>query len=557
MSSQITTDPDQRSTDGPPQTLHGVSFTFTTREGSLREIPLYAGSPVFVIGPNGSGKSSLLQKLNSDNGARARRITAHRQTWLQSNTIDITPTQKVSNDQMIAAGDARYESRWRDIYASERVAATLFELTDAEIARAMKIQSAVDSRNDNQTEKLRQERSPISKLNGLLKLGNLPITISIEENQQLFASKQGNEPYSIAELSDGERNAVLLAANVLTAKPDTLILIDEPERHLHRSIASPLLISLFEERSDCGYVISTHDVTLPTDSPNATTVLLRSCTWSGNRAQVWDADIVSSETGIDDRTRREILGSRRKILFVEGDYGSMDRHTYAILYPEISIVPKGNCSQVIRAVTGIRNSENLHWVKAYGLIDKDNRPEEETEQLAKRGIFALDCYSVESLYYSSDIMYRIAERQLEVSPDIADFAKAKESMLEEASEHKVRLCAILIEKRARNAVESQLPTYESLLQDPIHCIRYDASALLSEERQTFDSMVISKNADGLIDRYNVATTRALVAAAKHLGFAGRMNYESAVRKLLADDESARDMLRKRLSRLTQAIKADV
>ena len=374
-----------------------------------------------------------------------------------------------------------------------------------------------------------------------------------KKNQELLASKEGNEWYSIAELSDGERNAVLLVANVLTAKPGMLILIDEPERHLHRSIASPLLISLFEERPDCAFVISTHDVSLPIDIPNATTLLLRSCTWYEKKVRGWDADIVSVETGIGDDTRREILGSRRKILFVEGNYGSIDRHTYAILYPDISIVPKGNCSQVIRAVTGIRNSEDLHWVKAFGLIDRDNRTEEETEMLAARGIFALDCYSVESLYYSKEILDRISERQLEVSPDNADLSKAKRSILEKAQVNRDRLCAMLVEKRVRNAVESQLPTQESLLENPVPCIRVDARNMLVEEGQTFDTLVSKRDTDGLINRYDLTTTGALDSAAKGLGFRGRENYENAVMKLLADDESARELLRQRLLELTQAI----
>ena len=43
-----------------------------------------------------------------------------------------------------------------------------------------------------------------------------------------------------AELSDGERNALLIGSDVLTTEPNSLIILDEPERHLHRSIISPL-----------------------------------------------------------------------------------------------------------------------------------------------------------------------------------------------------------------------------------------------------------------------------------------------------------------------------
>ena len=549
MSSQYT----NKAEEVPLTKLEHATFAFNTENGETQEIPVYVGGVIFVIGPNGSGKSSMLQKLYTDNRNWARRITAHRQTWLQSNASDLAPAQKVATDQQIAAQDRQDHSRWQDQLAAHRVSVTIFDLVDAEHARARAITAAVDTEDEPKKEKLKQQPSPLSRLNFLLRVGNLPIDISIGSDQRLFAKKEDSDLYSIAELSDGERNAVLLAAKVLTAPHGTLILIDEPERHLHRSIASPLLISLFEERQDCAFVISTHDVSLPTDIPSATTLLLRSCMLNGQKAKAWDVDIIDTDAGISDEIRFEILGARRKILFVEGEASSTDYYTYSILYPDVSVIPKANCTEVERTVTGIRNSEELHWVKAYGLIDRDNR-EEEVKQLSERGIFALDCYSVESLYYSSAIMERIAERQLEVSPDIANLPKAKESIIVECSKHKARLCSMLIEKRVRNDVASQLPTHQSLLQTPVHCIKFDSSSLLSGEKEKFDSFASNEDTDGLIKRYSVATTGALAAVAKHLGFHSREKYESAVRKLLVDNKEVRNILRQRLSSLSQALK---
>ena len=384
-------------------------------------------------------------------------------------------------------------------------------------------------------------------------MGNLPINISIGSGQRLLASKNDSDSYSIAELSDGERNVVLLAADVLTAPHGTLILIDEPERHLHRSIASPLLVALIAERSECSFIISTHDVSLPIGIRSATTLLLRSCTWGQQNAAAWDFDLIDSDTDISDDIRQSIFGARRKILFVEGDASSTDRHTYSILYPEVSVVPRGNCTEVDRTVTGIRNSEPLHWVRAYGLIDRDNRQTEEVQELARRGIFALDCYSVESLYYSTTIMKQIEERQLAVSPMIPNLKKAKKSIVVEVSKHKERLCALMIEKRARNAVEAQLPTHQSLIQKPLHIIQFDASDLIAEEKTKFDKLVFGEDTDGLIDRYCVSTTGALDKVANYLGFDGSAKYESAVRKLLVDDDEARNSLRQRLYDLTQVL----
>ena len=64
----------------------------------------------------------------------------------------------------------------------------------------------------------------------------------------------------------GERNAFLIVAEVFTAESGALIIIDEPERHLHRSITSPLLSALFQKRSDCAVLVSTHEPHLPLDN---------------------------------------------------------------------------------------------------------------------------------------------------------------------------------------------------------------------------------------------------------------------------------------------------
>ena len=64
------------------------------------------------------------------------------------------------------------------------------------------------------------------------------------------------------------------------------------------------------------------------------------------------------EPGSDlpDDLRQAILGSRRRILFVEGEHKSLDWPIYGVLFEEVSVVPKGGCGEVIKAVNGLRGS---------------------------------------------------------------------------------------------------------------------------------------------------------------------------------------------------------
>ena len=253
-----------------------AEFNLPDTHGGQRTIVVNEGETLFVVGANGSGKSSLMQRFFTQHRKNAKRISAHRQTWFTSNTLDFTPTTRKQTGEQMENADVREQARWMDNYGAQRSSAAIFDLINADNVRSRKIAEKIDlgaleaalAAKEKEgtpqvvTEALeaKKEEAPLKVLNEFLKTANLSIEIFIENDEQIFARKFGGDPYSIAELSDGERNAVLIGANVLTAEPGMVIIIDEPERHLHRSIVSPLLSTLFQKRLDCIFIISTHDV---------------------------------------------------------------------------------------------------------------------------------------------------------------------------------------------------------------------------------------------------------------------------------------------------------
>lgn len=383
------------------------------------DLTIDAGNVLFVLGANGSGKSSIMHRFYRDHHANARRITAHRQTWFTSSAITLTPDQKRATEINIHNTDTDPQARWNECYSEQRPSIAIHDIIDAENVRARSIASAVDNDNLDLAKTLAKQDAPIKIINELLRLSNIPIEISVRENEQVVAKKSGGTHYSIAELSDGERNALLIAANVLTVKTGTLLLIDEPERHLHRSIISPLLTLLFKKRPDCSFIISTHDVMLPLDNPQSRTLLIRDCTYTNNTITAWDADLVPPDTEIDDSLKKDILGARKKILFIEGDERSLDKPLYSLLFPNTSVISKSGCRDVEHAVTSIRDAENLHWLNAYGIVDNDRRTQSDIDRLKSEGIYAISLYAVESLYYHPDIQRKVAERSAAVTGEDA------------------------------------------------------------------------------------------------------------------------------------------
>jgi len=503
------------------------------------DISVNIGECLFILGANGTGKSSLMHKFYCGYRDNSHRITAHRQTWLPSNSLTLSPNEKKNTETNIHNSDSNPQARWKDDYSASRANIAIYDLINSENKRARKIANAVDSKDISLAERLSQNDSPIIMINELLRLSNINIEISIKDNEEIVASKLGGKPFSIAELSDGERNALLIASSVLTVPEGTLLLIDEPERHLHRSIISPLLTLLFEKRNDCAFIISTHDVMLPLDNETSSTLLIRDCTYNESSVVSWDADILLPEDEIDELLKKDILGSRRKLLFIEGNESSLDKPLYSLIFPNVSVIPKSSCRDVDHAVSGIRNAEKLHWLHPFGIIDNDRREQNDIEKLKNKKIYSVSVYSVESIYYHPKIQKFIAERQVAVIEDnVADLIdEANKSIISTITEHKERMAKRAIEKLIQHEFDEHRPK-QSDITNQIFNVSIDIPYHLNNELGILQGYIDTNDIESIISKYPIRETQALNKIASSLKFINKKSYESAVRKLLMENNDA-------------------
>jgi ABC-type cobalamin/Fe3+-siderophores transport system ATPase subunit len=506
---------------------------------------LKVGEILFVLGANGTGKSSLLTKLYAPHAHSAKRIAAHRQTWFTSNVLNMTPHSRVSMEAEIRSQDSRIQSRHVQQYAEERTSVAIFDLIDAENVLARRISDLVRAGDVEGAKNAAEDPAPLARINKIMRAANLPIELALEDQQKVVARKNGGDSYSVAELSDGERNAFLIAADVLTAKGDTLIFIDEPERHLHRSIISPLLTLLFHARPDCAFVVSTHELMLPIDNPSANTLLVRSCRFQGGQPLSWDADFLPANAPVDEALKLDILGGREQIIFVEGTTQSLDAPLYSLLFPQISIIPKANCREVEYAVRGLRGAEGLHWVMAYGIVDNDQREPGQIEKLRAAGIFALSHYSVEALYYHPTILTMVCDRMGKATGrDAATmYERAVIDAVPEANRQKEHFVSAAVERQARRRILSSLPTRRAIKENPQISIHVDVSELWDAEVRLFDDLVKNGDLEGLLVRYPLRECGALGAIAAAVGLADRNAYEDTVRAMVQKEPKALAFLR--------------
>ena len=537
--------------------MEKIEWNIPVTSGDPISLPLEDGNLLFIIGANGSGKSALVQQFvveDKSGNNKVKWITAHRQTWLESGDINFTPASRQEYEQLNLAYNKNYESRWKDFQPGQKLSAVLFDLVARVNARARSIADYMDKGKCQEAKSISaKSKSALTQINELLDLGTLGVKLENSNSESLQARPPKGQLFSIAEMSDGERSAVIIAAHVITADPGTVLLIDEPERHLHRSIIQPFLSALFNlRREDCAFIISTHEIALPIANPEAQVLMLRSCQWRDNQCVAWDAKVIEPNSGLPEELRRAILGSRKRILFVEGRSDSLDFSLYTTLFPDLSVEPMGSCEEVQKAVLGLRGSQDKHHVEAFGLIDRDDRMDEAVEKIAEKGVFALEVYSAEALYYCSDAIAAVARRQAEsLGEDESRFIElAKQEAIEILKEHAERMAARRCERKIHQLLLQQAPNSESIKDNPVQqiCVSVDSPYL--EELNLFNELVENRELDRLIARYPVRESSVFATIAKALKCRHKNDYERMVIAQIRRDNGLAQKLKERIGPLS-------
>lgn len=524
------------------------NIRFPTENIKLAELSINPGEIVFLVGTNGAGKSGLMQILAKRHKNQCVRVPAHRQNWMNSSAANVTAASRMKNVEHFKAEEQNSASRFKDTLGQVRTDIAIFDLIESEnkIGRDVIAHHKAGDHAAAQS-KATEDGSPIDVLNRLLLHSNISLELSINENNEIMASKDDGPKYSANQISDGERNALFLAANVLTAETGTLLLIDEPERHLHRSIIVPLLTQLIDERDDCAFVISTHEHDLPPNLPNSETILLRSCSYdTGGNPSSWEADKLSRGSEIDEALRRDLLGARRKILFVEGNEDtSIDKPLYSIIFPGISVVPRGSCHEVERAVDGLHDNLELHWVAAYGLVDGDGCTPEQIEAKSSRGIYSLPYYSAEAVYYHPIVIDAVAAKSAELNDEdgLALAQDAKKRALESLQGHTDRLSEKVAGKRALQSIISQIPNVTQLISGATVTIQNSGAQIKKDVKSALDTAISASDWEAVLRSCPIKNSGASDAVRQGLKMSSTKAYEKAVRKILSEDSDLLSQVR--------------
>ena len=378
------------------------------KDNSNLELTLKAGKTTIIIGANGSGKTRLAVYLEEQLGEKAHRIAAHRALSLNPN-VDRIPETKAR--QYLTYGDSgnsvsisnRKYYRWKN-----NAPTSLLNDFDRLLQYLFAQQTTLAVENNqklNRREKITNSKTKLDILQEvwerLLPLKKLHITA---DDIRVSSTSIESADYSASEMSDGERAVFYILGQVLSANEGSILIFDEPELHIHKSIISNLWDEIEKLRPDCSFLMITHDIEFA-----ATRVAKKYVIRNYYSDPAWDiSEIPDSE--LDEQTITLILGSRKPILFVEGDKTSLDMETYRLCYPEWTVIPKGSCKDVIQAVSSLRKlNEDMPIlnIKCAGIVDRDTRDSAQIQELEEQDIKVLRYSEIENIFSLSSVAYEI------------------------------------------------------------------------------------------------------------------------------------------------------
>lgn len=530
----------------------------TQTQAESVQVAVRAGSPIFILGRNGTGKSALVNRLAAQWAGKVVYMPGSRPSYFDSESLSMTPASRRDFTTNQIHFDSQPDTRWRSMSGTARNEKAIHDLQAAETQYKLDAANQIKAEGSNSLAiaRLQADNSPLDIVNALLAQANLAVQLKVAGGE--LRAMQGGSLYSYARMSDGERSALVFAAEVVAAQPGMVFLIDEPELHLHSSIVVALVKALILERPDCGFVVCTHQLELPVAVQGGEIVLVRDSVWQHGSVASWDVDVIHDSEQIPEWLWVDLIGARRKILFIEGNNTtSLDQPLYSLLFPKVSVRPRESCKDVMRAVEGLRSVEGVHRAKAFGLIDHDGMSVEQMKKFEENGIYPLPIFAVESLIYSQEAQSTVAAQQAETLgidlQKMLDDAKNAAIDTLHGQGKKEHLASRLAERQVREKILLAIPTRQQLISQSVGDFSFVVKSPYPDELARLTALIGTSDIHGIVSRYPVRESGVLNAIAKGLRFNSRDDYERAVLRRVGVDAKLRDALKQKLGNLASQL----
>jgi hypothetical protein len=381
-----------------------MNVKLPNKKGNPNTAPDIDFEQLVIVGANGSGKTRFGSDIEQRYSTIVHRISAQKSL---SMPFEVSPKSKTKAEQEFQYGyhydelnttiHHKFNNRWGskpNTFLLNDYEKLMVLLHTEEYEESLKFKQGEIEKPTTKLDKVQNIWEKVLPHRKLIKKAGI-----IETYPTGYKEKN----YNATEMSDGERVIFYLVGEVVCAQPNSIIIIDEPEMHIHKSLIKTLFDLIENERTDCVFIYLTHDIDFAFTRQNAVKIWSKS--FDNN---LWDYEFLNDEMPIPEQLYLEILGSRKPVIFIEGDNSSIDYEIYEQVYSDYTLKPLGGCEKVIQSVKSFNEQNAFHHINSFGIIDRDRRQDSDLLKLNSNNIWVLDVAEAENLLLIDNIIKEVA-----------------------------------------------------------------------------------------------------------------------------------------------------
>ena len=393
--------------------IHYQKIQIQTNDGCIVESKELSynilDSGAVFLGRNGCGKTTLAKETAKI--ARACLIKANRVFDIE----EVVPIQKTHidllEDKKIKVLSEYMGSNGVIVFSNHKSNSELMQilselLINRRIKREKYLNALLKSENTLSNISNADVKSEIDIIidlwNSVFKNDNVQLYLTDNYELMLRKDSMQNKGYNIIEMSDGEKDVLYIITMIVYSRiiqKKRIIVVDEPEKHLHKTLLIDLWNLMERNFSDCKFIYFSHNLNF-IESRHLPKFWLKKLDHN-------TFDIEIEKLGDDiPQTLYPLFGLNKKVIFCEGEEDSYDYKVYQTLFPSWQVVCCGSCAQV----RNITTTYHIKWPNdlCIGIIDKDYRDENEINLLKGQGIYVLDVAEIENLFLQKEFIEKYA-----------------------------------------------------------------------------------------------------------------------------------------------------
>lgn len=473
-----------------------------------------------IIGANGAGKTRFAQQLAADIVGSESNRPVYNMSGLRAIYDNRRTPDSIDSIYDAALGSSLHDSASTQL---ERLIALLVHdemvnLFRYKAAHAAGLGARLEPTRLDRLMELWQEIFPDNR-------------ILIESGQMLFSRPADDgSAYSAIKLSAGEKAVIYSIGAALYAPEKAVVMVDSPEIFLHPSLMEGLWNRIELLRRDCSFVYITHDLGFASSRTDASVIWVRRFDPS---SVSWDYEVLPPHSQLSDEVYLAIMGSRKPVLFIEGDgIHSIDARLYPLLFKDYSVKSLGSCNKVIEATRAFNDLTGFHHLDSRGIVDRDRRDDKEVAYLRGKRIMVPEVAEIENILMLEEVVRAVAAFRRKDENRV--FMKVKSSIMAQFR-HDLRQQALLHTRhRVKRTMEYRVDgrfANINMLEDHIEGLikEINARGLYEGFCRQFRSYLAADDYASVLRVYN---QKSMLPASNVAGLCGLKNKDEYIKTIL-------------------------